>query len=95
MSQAQARIEQLRTEIERHNYRYYVLDEPSVPDAEYDRLMRELQALEEQNPGSAFPRFTHPARGWSAAGRFPGSPPPDTDAVAGERFLRRRGRSFP
>ena len=55
MSQAQARIEQLRTEIERHNYRYYVLDEPSVPDAEYDRLMRELQSLEEENPGLRSP----------------------------------------
>ena len=50
MSKAQARIEELRREIERHNYRYYVLDEPSVPDAEYDRLMRELQALEEEYP---------------------------------------------
>ncbi|MEE4218430.1 MAG: NAD-dependent DNA ligase LigA [Xanthomonadales bacterium] len=55
MSQAQARIDQLRTEIERHNYRYYVLDEPSVPDAEYDRLMRELQTLEEENPGLCSP----------------------------------------
>jgi DNA ligase (NAD+) len=55
VSQAQARIDQLRTEIERHNYRYYVLDEPSVPDAEYDRLMRELQTLEEENPGLCSP----------------------------------------
>jgi DNA ligase (NAD+) len=40
----------LRQEIEGHNYRYYVLDEPSVPDAEYDRLLRELQALESEHP---------------------------------------------
>ena len=50
MSQAQTRIQQLRKELDQHNYRYYVLDEPSVPDAEYDRLMRELQDLEEQHP---------------------------------------------
>ena len=43
---AAQRIEQLRAELDGHNYRYYVLDEPSVPDAEYDRLFRELQALE-------------------------------------------------
>ncbi|WP_196138226.1 NAD-dependent DNA ligase LigA [Aliikangiella sp. G2MR2-5] len=44
------KINQLRTQIEEHNYQYYVLDNPSVPDAEYDRLMRELQALENSNP---------------------------------------------
>ena len=41
------RVEQLRAEIERHNYRYHVLDDPEVPDAEYDRLMVELRRLEE------------------------------------------------
>lgn len=40
----------LREQINHHNYRYYVLDDPEVPDAEYDRLFRELQALEEQHP---------------------------------------------
>ena len=49
-AQAQVRIEQLRAEIERHDYQYYVLDAPTVPDAEYDRLMRELQELEQQHP---------------------------------------------
>ncbi|WP_111496351.1 NAD-dependent DNA ligase LigA [Marinobacter bohaiensis] len=44
------RIEQLRTEIDDHNYRYYVLDEPAVPDATYDRLLRELQSLEAEHP---------------------------------------------
>jgi len=43
-------IEQLREQINQHNYQYYVLDQPSIPDAEYDRLFRELQALEEKNP---------------------------------------------
>ena len=40
----------LRAEIARHDYRYYVLDDPEVPDAEYDRLMRELRALESAHP---------------------------------------------
>ncbi len=46
----QLRINQLRELINYHNYRYYVLDDPQVSDAEYDRLMRELQNLEIQNP---------------------------------------------
>jgi DNA ligase (NAD+) len=46
----QARIAALRDELDQHSYRYYVLDEPSIPDAEYDRLMRELQALEAAHP---------------------------------------------
>lgn len=40
----------LRDEIDTHNFRYYILDNPSVPDAEYDRLMRELVDLEKQYP---------------------------------------------
>ncbi|MEQ1629735.1 MAG: NAD-dependent DNA ligase LigA, partial [Gallionella sp.] len=43
-------IAQLRAEIEQHNHRYYVLDEPSIPDAEYDKLFRELQTLEADHP---------------------------------------------
>ncbi|OAE65204.1 DNA ligase (NAD(+)) LigA [Achromobacter insolitus] len=46
-AQAAAR---LRAEIERHNVRYYVYDDPSISDAEYDGLMRELQALEAEHP---------------------------------------------
>lgn len=45
-----ARIAALRSEIEQHNQRYYVLDAPSIPDAEYDKLLRELQALEAEHP---------------------------------------------
>ncbi len=44
--QAEKRAAQLREEIERHNYAYYVLDAPSIPDAEYDKLFRELQQIE-------------------------------------------------
>lgn len=45
-----SRIAQLRAEIEQHNHLYYVLDDPSIPDAEYDQLFRELQSLEAQHP---------------------------------------------
>jgi DNA ligase (NAD+) len=44
------RVERLRAEIDEHNYRYFVLDDPSIPDADYDKLLRELQALEQQHP---------------------------------------------
>lgn len=44
------RVEQLRGAITDHNHHYYVLDEPQIPDAEYDRLFRELQVLEGEHP---------------------------------------------
>lgn len=43
-------IEELRKTINYHNYRYYVLDDPEISDAEYDALMRKLEALERQHP---------------------------------------------
>ncbi|GAB1393660.1 NAD-dependent DNA ligase LigA [Rhodocyclaceae bacterium] len=71
-----ARAAFLRGEIERHNHAYYVLDAPTVPDAEYDRLFRELQALEVAHPelltadsptqrvgGKALPAFGEVAHG--------------------------------
>lgn len=48
--QIQNRINKLREEINSHNYSYYVLDNPEIPDSEYDRLLRELGDIEEQNP---------------------------------------------
>ena len=47
---AASRIEALIDQLNEHNYRYYVLDDPGIPDAEYDRLMRELEDLERQYP---------------------------------------------
>jgi len=44
------RIEELREEIRKHDYHYYVLNQPLISDAEYDRLFRELQELEEKYP---------------------------------------------
>jgi DNA ligase (NAD+) len=54
-AEAEQRIGNLRAEIVQHDYRYYVLDAPSVPDAEYDRLMRELQELESKFPDLVTP----------------------------------------
>ncbi len=48
--QARARVVELSELINLHNYRYHVLDQPSIPDAEYDRLFRELVVLEAQYP---------------------------------------------
>lgn len=50
MPSIQHQIEALRTQIRHHNHLYYVLDDPQIPDAEYDRLFRELQALEGAHP---------------------------------------------
>lgn len=50
LEEARRRVEELRREIRKHNYYYYVLDSPIISDAEYDRLMRELQELEARFP---------------------------------------------
>ena len=47
---AEARVAELRAQIAHHDERYYVLDEPEIPDAEYDKLMIELRALEAEYP---------------------------------------------
>jgi DNA ligase (NAD+) len=44
------KIDNIRSELNDHNYRYYVLDDPVISDAEYDRLLRELQSLEDTHP---------------------------------------------
>ena len=53
--QAQERADALRELLHHHNHQYYVLDAPEIPDAEYDKLFRELQALEEKHPALATP----------------------------------------
>lgn len=50
MMDEKARIEQLRTELHRHNYQYYVMNKPEISDIEFDHLMRELQDLELRHP---------------------------------------------
>jgi DNA ligase (NAD+) len=68
------RIEKLRTELNDHDYRYYVLAEPSISDEQYDALMRELQDLELQ-----YPRFRSPD---SPTQRVGGEPTKEFASVA-------------
>lgn len=70
------RVQKLREEINQHNYRYYVLDEPTVSDAEYDALMRELRGLEAEHPDLI----------------TPDSPTQRVGAAASERFAKVRHR---
>ncbi len=55
LNAAKARADELRREIERHDYLYYVLDRPEITDAEYDRLMRELEEIERRYPSLVVP----------------------------------------
>ena len=50
LNQLQLRVDRLHNEIEHHNYRYHVLDNPEISDAEFDQLMRELEELEKNYP---------------------------------------------
>ena len=50
MSELKTRVEEITKTLERYNYEYYVLDNPSVSDAEYDRLMQELILIETEHP---------------------------------------------
>lgn len=50
MSSVKQELDALKEQIQHHNYRYHVLDDPEIPDAEYDRLMRRLQAIEKDHP---------------------------------------------
>ena len=63
-------ISQLRAQLEEHNHNYYVLDAPSIPDAEYDRLMLELSALEQANPEFQSPDSPSQKVGGAALDKF-------------------------
>ncbi|HEX8698726.1 MAG TPA: NAD-dependent DNA ligase LigA [Myxococcaceae bacterium] len=67
---AEKRARELRQELAHHNYRYYVLDSPEVSDAQYDRLMRELQELEAKFPALATPDSPTQRVGGEAAEKF-------------------------
>ena len=65
---APQRVEELRALIAHHNQRYYELDAPEVSDAEYDALLIELRALEEQHPDLIVPDSpTQRVQGWASA----------------------------
>jgi DNA ligase (NAD+) len=60
----------LRTELERANYQYYVLDHPQIPDAEYDRLFSELQSIESEHPDLITPESPTQRVGGEVASGF-------------------------
>ncbi|MDE6681242.1 MAG: NAD-dependent DNA ligase LigA, partial [Muribaculaceae bacterium] len=49
------RVRQLRNELNRHNYNYYILNQPEISDMEFDLLMKELESLENEHPELADP----------------------------------------
>ncbi len=86
-----ARVAELREQLHRHNYRYYVLDQPEIPDAEYDRLFQELQAMSKpriQNWSRS--RFAHAAGGRSTPGGLLRRCGIRSDAVDSHRDRHRR-----
>ena len=78
-------VERLRREIEQHNHRYYVLDDPEISDAEYDALFRRLEALEAAHPELRTPDSPTQRVGARAAREVRDRPPPPPDAVARQR----------
>ncbi|ABL99723.1 DNA ligase (NAD(+)) [Shewanella amazonensis SB2B] len=68
--QVKAEIQRLTAEINRHNIAYYVQDAPSIPDAEYDRLMNQLKALEAEYPQFAEPDSPTQRVGGAALNKF-------------------------
>jgi DNA ligase (NAD+) len=66
----QARLDELRAELNHHLYRYHVLDDPEISDAAYDRLYDELNALEDEHPDLITPDSPTQRVGAPASGRF-------------------------
>ena len=64
------RIAELRSRIDDANHRYYVLDDPDLPDAEYDRLLRELETLEQAHPSLRDPNSPTARVGGLPSGKF-------------------------
>ena len=65
-----SRYEELKTEINQHNYRYHVLDAPVISDAEYDKLMNELKRIEAEHADWITPDSPTQRAGAKAADRF-------------------------
>lgn len=72
-TKAKERIEFLRRELNRHNYRYYVLNDPEITDFEYDVMMMELASLEKMYPELATPDSPTMKVGSDIAGKTPGT----------------------
>ncbi|MEM9182214.1 MAG: NAD-dependent DNA ligase LigA [Pseudomonadota bacterium] len=86
MSDDSSRVSELRRALEKYSHEYYVLDQPTVPDAEYDRLLRELEALEAANPELITPD--------SPTQRVGGAPLPQFESVQHEVPMLSLGNAF-
>lgn len=71
MQAAEKRIQELREEIRKHEYQYYVLDEPLISDAQYDTLVQELLRMEKEYPELITPDSPTQRVGGQPAGGFP------------------------
>src|SRR5579884_3053546 len=71
MTDVGQKIERLRAEIREHEHKYYVLDQPTISDYEFDQLMRELQRLEAENPDLITPDSPTQRVGGQPASSFP------------------------
>ena len=67
---AASRAKELRREIEKHDHRYYVLDDPTISDTDYDDLLRELREIEEANPDLVTPDSPTQRVGGKPLGKF-------------------------
>lgn len=74
MESIEQQLTELRTTLRHHEYLYHVMDAPEIPDAEYDRLMRELRELETKHPELITPDSPTTCR-CCAAGGFQPDPP--------------------
>ena len=88
-----ARVDALREQIRHHNERYHVLDAPEISDAEYDALVRELRALEEEFPELVTPDSPTQSVGRAASATVRAGRAPGADDVARQRVLLRRAAS--
>ncbi len=86
------RVNKLRAEIDHHNHRYHVLDDPEIPDAEYDRLMSQLRELEAEHPALVVPESPTQRVGGSPIAAFAQVRHQHSDAVARQCIRARRGR---
>ena len=93
-AEAKVRVEELREQLNHHSYRYHVLDDPEVSDAEYDELMRELAALEDALPRADHAGLAHAARGRRAGRPVRAGRAPRADALAGQRVRARGARGL-
>ena len=86
----QQKIEALRDKIRYHEHRYYVLDDPEISDAEFDRLMNELNALEAEHPELITPDSPTQRVGGKPQRRVRQGAALHADALAGQDHQRSR-----